>query len=265
MRILPIASGSSGNCIYVGDDTTHILIDAGISGKRIEAGLNMAGITGKELDAVFITHEHIDHIAGLGVLARKYDVPIYSTLGTIQGIVCCKSVGDIDEELFQRVNRNENITVGSLMIQAIPISHDAADPLCFRISNEKQSVAVATDMGCVQDHVIESLRGLDAILLEANHDVNMLQVGPYPYYLKRRILGDKGHLSNEASGRMLSALLHDDLKYIFLGHLSKENNMPELALEAVRLEVTMADNPYQASDFPIEVALRSEPSRLLSW
>lgn len=263
MRILPIASGSSGNCIYIGDDTTHILIDAGISRKRIEEGLQMAGISGKDLDAIFVTHEHADHISGIGVFTRKYDVPIYSTLGTIQGIQNARTVGDVDGELFQRIQRNENVTVGSLMIKAIPISHDAADPLCFRVSNEKRSVAVATDIGCVQDHLIENLRGLDAILLEANHDIKMLQVGPYPYYLKRRILGDKGHLSNEASGRLLAKLLHDDTRHVFLGHLSKENNMPELALEAVRLEVNMADNPYQASDFPIEVALRSEPTRLI--
>ena len=108
MRLLSIASGSSGNCIYVGDDTTHILIDAGISGKRIEAGLQTVGISGKDLDAIFVTHEHIDHISGLGVMARKFDVPIYSTSGTIRGIACCKSVGDIDEQLYQTVRRNEN-------------------------------------------------------------------------------------------------------------------------------------------------------------
>lgn len=264
MRFLPIASGSSGNCIYVGDDTTHILIDAGISGKRIEAGLNLAGITGKDLDAVFVTHEHADHIGGIGVLARKYDIPIYATIGTLQGIEYNKSVGDIDSDLLQSINRYENVSVGSLTIEAIPIPHDAADPICVRVTNGEKSVAVATDMGCVQQQVIEHLKGLDALLLEANHDVKMLQVGPYPYYLKRRILGDRGHLSNEASGRLLSELLHDDIKHIFLGHLSKENNMPELALEAVRLEVTMSDNPYHASDFSIEVAKRSEPSRLIT-
>lgn len=263
MRILPIASGSSGNSIYIGDDTTHILIDAGMSKKRIEEGLAQAGISAGELDAIFVTHEHADHISGLGVLTRKYDVPIYASMGTIQGILNAKSVGDIPQDLFQRVQRNENVTVGSLTIKAIPISHDAADPLCYRVSNGAKSIAVATDIGCVQDHLIENLRGLDALLLEANHDINMLQVGPYPYYLKRRILGDKGHLSNEASGRLLANLLHDDIRHIFLGHLSKENNMPELALEAVRLEVNMADNPYQSSDFPIEVALRGEPTRLI--
>lgn len=263
MRLLSIASGSSGNCIYVGDDTTHILIDAGISGKRIEAGLNSAGISGKDLDAVFVTHEHADHIGGLGVLARKFDVPIYSTRGTIAGISMSKSVGDIDGQLFQTIRRNENISVGSLMIQAVPVSHDAAEPVCYKVSNGAASVAVATDMGYYTEEIVEQLRGLDAILLEANHDVNMVQVGPYPYYLKQRILGKKGHLSNESAGRLLSEILHDDMKHIFLGHLSRENNLPQLAHEAVRLEITMGENPYQASDFDIRVAQRSEPSEMI--
>lgn len=263
MRLLSIASGSSGNCIYVGDDTTHILIDAGISGKRIEAGLNSAGISGKDLDAVFVTHEHADHIGGLGVLARKFDVPIYSTRGTIAGISMSKSVGDIDGQLFQTIRRNENISVGSLMIQAVPVSHDAAEPVCYKVSNGAASVAVATDMGYYTEEIVEKLRGLDAILLEANHDVNMVQVGPYPYYLKQRILGKKGHLSNESAGRLLSEILHDDMKHIFLGHLSRENNLPQLAHEAVRLEITMGENPYQASDFDIRVAQRSEPSEMI--
>jgi len=254
---------SSGNCVYIGDDTTHILIDAGISGKRIEAGLNSIGVSGKDLDAVLVTHEHVDHIGGLGVLARKFDVPIYSTRGTIAGISVAKSVGDIDGQLFQIIRRNENISIGSLMIQALPISHDAAEPVCFKVSNEASTVAVATDMGYYTQELIEQLKGLDAILLEANHDVNMVQVGPYPYYLKQRILGKKGHLSNESAGRLLSEIVHDDLKHVFLGHLSRENNLPQLAHEAVRLEVTMGDNPYQASDFDIRVAERSEPSGLI--
>lgn len=263
MRLLSIASGSSGNCIYVGDDTTHILIDAGISGKRIEAGLNSIGVSGKDLDAVLVTHEHTDHIGGLGVLARKFDVPIYSTRGTIAGISMTKSVGDIDGQLFQAIHRNENISIGSLMVQALPVSHDAAEPVCFKVSNGTGTIAVATDMGYYTQELVDELKGLDAILLEANHDINMVQVGPYPYYLKQRILGKKGHLSNESAGRLLSEIVHDDLKYVFLGHLSRENNLPQLAHEAVRLEIAMGENPYQASDFDIRVAERSEPSGLI--
>lgn len=263
MRLLSIASGSSGNCIYVGDDTTHILIDAGISGKRIEAGLAKADISPKELDAIFVTHEHIDHIAGIGVLSRRYEIPIYATSGTIAGIQGCKSVGSIDPDLYQQIHRQENVSIGSLLVKARPISHDAADPVCYRVENGKHSVAVMTDTGCYTEEMAANLRNLDAVLLEANHDIRMLQVGPYPYPLKQRILGDRGHLSNEACGRLLSDILHDDTRQVLLGHLSKENNMPELALEAVRLEVTMGDNPYSASDFDIRVASRTEPGEVL--
>lgn len=263
MRLLSIASGSSGNCIYIGDDTTHILIDAGISGKRIEAGLNSVGITGKDLDAIFVTHEHGDHIGGLGVMARKFDVPIYATGGTIAGIHSARNIGDIDEQLFQVIRKQENISIGSLMIQAISVSHDTLDPVCYKVSNGVSTMAVATDMGCYNSEIVESLKGLDAVLLEANHDVNMVQVGPYPYYLKQRVLGKKGHLSNENAGRLLGEIAHDNLKHILLGHLSKENNIPELAHEAVRLEITMGDNPYQASDFDIRVAERDVPTLLI--
>lgn len=122
---------------------------------------------------------------------------------------------------------------------------------------------IVTDLGEYNDYIVESLRGMDALVLEANHDVRMLETGPYPYYLKRRILGERGHLSNEMSGRLLSRLLHDKLQAVVLGHLSRENNLPELAYETVRLEITMADNEYNGNEFPIAVAKRSEPSKVI--
>ena len=143
------------------------------------------------------------------------------------------------------------------------VSHDAAEPVAYRIGYEGKKVAVCTDLGVYNDYTVECLKGLDAILLEANHDVNMLQVGPYPYYLKQRILGERGHLSNENSGRLLNRILHDNLKAVMLGHLSKENNLPQLAYEAVRLEITLGDGPYKAEDFRIQVAQRSEVSAVV--
>ena len=127
----------------------------------------------------------------------------------------------------------------------------------------KQKIAVCTDLGYYNDYTIESLKGLDALLLEANHDINMLQVGTYPYYLKQRILGNKGHLSNENSGKLLNKIIHDNMQAIVLGHLSNENNLPELAFEAVRMEITLGDNPYHANDFNIQVARRSNVSQAI--
>ncbi len=263
MRLCSIASGSSGNCIYVGSDTTHLLVDVGISGKRTECGLNSLDISAKELDGILITHEHADHIAGIGVMARKYDIPIYATAGTIEAVKNCSSVGKIAEDLFVEVQADKKFTIKDIAVNPMRISHDAAEPVAYRFGYGSQKLAVCTDLGNFNDYTVECLKGMDALLIEANHDVNMLQVGPYPYYLKQRILGDRGHLSNENSGRLLNRILHDKLQTIVLGHLSKENNLPELAYEAVRMEITLGDNPYKAEDFDLQVAKRSEVSPII--
>lgn len=263
MRMCSIASGSSGNCIYAGTDSTHLLIDTGISGKRTEQGLKELELSMQDIDGIFITHEHVDHIQGLGVLSRKYQIPIYCTEGTKQGILQDRRIGDVDEALFQIVQPDRKCTVKDMVITPIRISHDAADPVGYKISHGKQKGAVVTDLGVYNDYIVEHLKGMDILFLEANHDVNMLQVGPYPYPLKQRILGERGHLSNEASGQLLCKVLHDELKAVVLSHLSKENNLPELAFETVRMEVTMSELPYMGGDFPLYVAKRSEVSEVI--
>ena len=273
MRLCSIASGSSGNCIYVGSDATHLLVDVGISGKRTEAGLKELDLSMRDIDGVFITHEHADHVAGLGVLGRKYNMPIYATKGTIEAIKRNSSLGEIPEELFMLVSADEKIIIKDLVCNPMKISHDAAEPVAYRISHGKKKVGIITDLGTYDDYTVESLKGMDALLLEANHDVNMLQVGPYPYHLKKRILGERGHLSNEMAGQLLCSLLHEKLQAVILGHLSKENNLPELAYEAVRVEVAMdkvrreeegmGGDGMKARDFPMYVASRSEPSRVI--
>ncbi len=263
MELCSIASGSSGNCIYAGTDRCHLLVDAGISGRRVEQGLHEIGLKAEEIQGILVTHEHIDHIAGLGVLARRYGIPIYTTPGTMQGILRTKSVGKVEESLFHLVTPDVSFQIGDMTIEPISISHDAAEPVAYKMSREDQSMAVITDLGTYDDEIISRLDHLDAILLEANHDVHMLQAGSYPYPLKRRILGERGHLSNERSGQLLGKLLHDHFKFILLGHLSKENNYPELAYETVRLEITMGENPYRGADFPIQIARRDAPSELI--
>ncbi|MGN1378141.1 MAG: MBL fold metallo-hydrolase [Dorea sp.] len=264
MRLCSIASGSSGNCIYVGDDHTHLLVDTGISKKRIDQGLTTLGIKGEEVDGILITHEHIDHIQGLGVYSRKYQVPIYATRGTIAGIRACRSLGKLPEGLLHEVDVDRRFTVGTLDITPFAISHDANEPSGYRVENEKKAVAVATDLGKYDSYIVQNLRDLNAVVLEANHDIHMLEVGPYPYPLKRRVMGDKGHLSNESSGRLLCDILHDDLQYVVLGHLSKENNYEELAYETVKLEVSIGDNPYRGDDIPMMVAKRDQISDIIT-
>lgn len=261
MRLCSIASGSSGNCIYVGSDATHLLVDAGISGKKVEEGLKTLQLCGRDVDGILVTHEHSDHIAGLGVLSRKYEIPIYATKGTIEAILSSKNAPDAG--LFHEIQADTKITIKDLTVSPMKVSHDAAQPVAYRIGYGSSRVAVCTDLGVFNDYTVECLKGMDALLLEANHDINMLQVGPYPYYLKQRILGDRGHLSNENSGRLLNKILCDKTKAVVLGHLSKENNLPELAFEAVRMEITYGDCPYKAEDFQISVAKRSEPSPVI--
>jgi phosphoribosyl 1,2-cyclic phosphodiesterase len=263
LELCSIASGSSGNCICVGSDETHVLIDAGISGKRIEEGLNAIDLKSREMAGILVTHEHIDHIAGLGVMARRYGLPIYATAGTIAAIRESATVGKIDEELFHPIVAGTDFSIADLLITPLSTSHDAADPVAYRIRRGSRVFAVVTDLGTYDEQMISELQGLDALLLEANHDVHMLESGVYPYPLKRRILGDRGHLSNERSGQLLGELLHDHFGTVLLGHLSRENNFEELAYEAVRLEVTMGENPYKADDFPMYVAKRDALSPMI--
>ena len=263
MRMCSIASGSSGNCIYVGSDHTHLLVDTGISRKRIEEGLKKLEIKGEELDGVLITHEHSDHIQGLGVLSRKYELPIYATKGTIEGISGSTSLGKMPDGLFHTIRADEPFRLGDIEVKPFAISHDACEPTGYRFECGGRSAAVATDLGKYDEYTVSNLTGLDAVLLEANHDIHMLEVGGYPYYLKQRILGDKGHLSNELSGRLLCDILHDNLKHIILGHLSKENNYARLAYETVKLEVTLGDNDYKGEDLDMFVAGRDSVSDII--
>lgn len=263
MDFFSVASGSSGNCICLGSDQCHVMIDAGISGKRIEEGMNTYDYTTSDMDGVLITHEHSDHIQGLGVVARKYGLPIYATKGTADAILQSSSVGKIDPSLFHVIEAGKIFFIGNLAIYPMSISHDAADPVAYLVSDGRHRVGIVTDLGYYDADIVSHMEGLDALLLEANHDIHMLQVGAYPYPLKQRILGERGHLSNETSGQLLGQILHDGMQHILLGHLSKENNYDELAYETVRLEISLGDNPYRGNDFPIEVAKRDRPSSLI--
>lgn len=261
MRLVSIASGSSGNCTYIGGDKAHILVDAGVSCKRIKEGIESLDVKPGELSGIFITHEHSDHIQGLKVFSKKFHIPIYSTAATLKQI---KKMGMVeDESLLRPIEADTKLTVGDLTITAFHNTHDAADPVGYRVENGIHKCAVATDLGNYSEYTVQNLMGLDAILMEANHDLNMLELGPYPYALKRRIMSDYGHLSNERCGQLLTDILHDGLKHILLGHLSKENNYPELALLSVKNEVDLAPNDFHSADFDICVAERDHLTKTI--
>ena len=262
MRVMTIASGSSGNCVYVGDDETHILIDSGVSKKKISDGLNNLGLTISDLDGILITHEHTDHIQGLGVLQRCSVVPIYATYGTINGIKNT-NLGKMPEDIYRCVEPGNVFGIKSLNILPVRTSHDALEPCAFRITDGRADFGLLTDLGTYDENIVDSFAGVDCLLLEANHDIRMLETGPYPYYLKQRILSDHGHLCNEIAGRLLCRLLNDNLSTVMLGHLSKENNYPDLALEAVKAEIMMSQKTYSVDDIRLSVAPRETNGQII--
>ena len=260
MEFCSIASGSSGNCIFVGTSEANILIDAGISAKKLCEGLKGIDIDPGCVDGIFITHEHIDHIQGIQVFSKKYPVSIYGTKKTLKAIVQ-KFNGDLGESSLIEVTSDIDIYLKDAIIHPFAVSHDAVDPVGYRIESEGKRFAVATDLGYFDDYIIENLKELDGICIEANHDINMLMVGKYPYNLKQRVAGAKGHLSNDACADLLCRIFCDRLKNILLIHLSKDNNYAELAYETVRAELLTRCSHHELS---LEVAGRNTPSEIFS-
>lgn len=263
MHLYSIASGSSGNCIYAGNEEEGILIDVGISMKRVKEGLEQQNLSFDNVKAIFITHEHTDHVSGLGPVLRKVPIPVYATGETVHAIWEKGNMKNISPDLFHSISPKEEVLVGDMMVRPFSISHDAANPVCYTVERDKKKVGIATDMGCYTQETIDNLADCHALLLEANHDINLLQVGNYPYSLKLRILGDKGHLSNDASARLIKELLHSDLQHIVLGHLSKENNFPELAYQTVSYELEKSET-WNKMNTGLLVADRNEPTELLT-
>ncbi|MFW5991619.1 MAG: MBL fold metallo-hydrolase [Halanaerobiaceae bacterium] len=229
-KISVLASGSSGNSIYIAGEKTNILIDAGLSGKEIEKRMNKIGVYPDELDAILVTHEHSDHLKGVGVLSRRYDLPVYAnelTWGEAE-----KCVGKIEKgncRIFK-----DDFMVGELGISSFDIPHDAAAPVGYIIHNGDCKIGHATDMGFVPAEVEERLKGLDLLIIESNHDLEMLMNGSYPWPLKNRINGARGHLSNDDTADLLPRVIGSNFPRILLAHLSKDNNIPELAYITIK-------------------------------
>jgi phosphoribosyl 1,2-cyclic phosphodiesterase len=230
MKFCPLYSGSSGNSIFVASDKSRILIDAGMPGKRIDAALQAINENTNKIDAIFVTHEHSDHIKGVGVLSRKYDIPIYANEET-WGEMASK-IGKIKEHNIKLMDQ-KHVDIGDLTVERFSIPHDAINPTGYAVYNENKKACIATDLGNFTEEIKNVIHDSDILLLECNHDVEMLKFGPYPYVLKRRILSNVGHLSNEACGNAIMEILNDKVKKVFLGHLSKTNNYPDLAYKTV--------------------------------
>lgn len=256
LRAATLASGSSGNCLVVSDGRVHILIDAGISARRITTGLRTLGVDPGQIAGILITHEHSDHISGLPVLCRQIGADLYTAEPTARQI-CYRTAGL--EDRFQVFVPGERFAVGGLTVGTFATSHDCACPVGFTVSDGRRKLVLCTDTGVITQGVLESVRGADTLIGEFNYDLDMLRAGPYPAYLKERILGERGHLSNEMGGELASRAVERGTRRVVLAHLSKENNRPETALAAA--ERAMADIGAQVGmDVELVAAPRSECS-----
>lgn len=254
MIFCPLYSGSSGNALFVQYGATRLLIDAGKSGKTIADALKSIGVAPETLDGVLITHEHSDHICGAGVLCRKYKLPVYATEDT--WCAMDTKVGEIPAGLRRTFDKQEDFYLGQIGVEPFAIPHDAADPVGYRLYGGGVSVSTATDLGHFTRALRDRLAGSSLVLLESNHDPELLKMNPhYSYALKQRILGNHGHLSNDACADAMMQLLDSGVHNVILGHLSGENNRPELAL-ATSEERAERDGVRLGQDLMIDLAWR---------
>lgn len=256
MKLRTLASGSSGNCILISGGGAHILVDCGISCRRIVTALRALDMAPEELSGIFITHEHSDHIAGLATLTKKYALPVYTSPGT--ALELRRRIA-FPLDTLREVEPGQVTELEGLGVTGFATSHDAAEPMGFTFTDGKRRGAVVTDLGYVPEGVLESVEGADLVLCEANHDEDWLLSGPYPYPLKLRILGDKGHLSNEAGAALALQCVERGAKTVVLGHLSAQNNTPARAMTAVETAFRGAGVDPE-KDVTLAVAPRCEVS-----
>ena len=255
----PLFSGSSGNALFIGAGETRILIDAGMPGKAIEGALREIGVLPETLNGIAVTHEHSDHVKGVGILSRKYKLPIYANERTWNAMA--RSVGEIAPWNRRVIEAEGDFFIGDLALLPFSIPHDAADPVGYRVFYGGRSVATATDMGYMRKSVLKTLSGVDVLLLESNHDPDLLMQNPhYSLYLKQRILSNHGHLSNAASADALVNLYESGVRQVLLGHLSGENNTPELALMTAS-ERLRREGVQPGADVGLGLAWRDRVSR----
>lgn len=257
MEVCSLFSGSSGNCTYVADGDTKLLVDAGMSGTKIIKALDEIGVKPDELSGILVTHEHSDHIQGVGVLSRKLDIPVYATAGTWNAMA--SKIGDVSLKNTREIEAGHDFYIGNVDITPYAIPHDAAAPVAYNFMCKGKKAGVCTDLGFMPRQVFENIRDCDVLLLEANHDLDMLNSGSYPFELKRRISGSKGHLSNETCGKTLVNMA-GKVKCVMLGHLSKENNTEELAF--MTITEILKSSGITSRDMSVEVLKRDCRSKI---
>ncbi len=300
LKFCSLASSSAGNSYFISSGSSRILIDAGISCAKIKKSLASIGERVEDLDAIFVTHEHSDHVKGLKVLLKKHPIPLFANRGTLDGTIEALGWEDVlvrSDELANDVlltgkgvrpcevhagnglmhscytfenggtmvlGGGETVDAGAktLAVTAYPVSHDAKDPVCYKVDCSGVSIGVITDLGWLSPDIVTTFQGVDFLHIESNYDPELLRMGPYPSFLKQRILGEQGHLSNEKTADIVADVLRGGrLKHVVLGHLSKQNNHPDLAYETVRL--SLAEQGFVAGDdYELEVSFREQVGKV---
>lgn len=254
-----LASGSSGNCHLIINEGNKLLVDAGLSGKRIQNRLQEIGFDPKDLTGIFVTHEHNDHICGVGILSRRFNLPIYANGKTWEAMET--KLGNIKSENIKVFDTEKPLFLGDLKVIPYQISHDAVEPVGYTFQEKDIKISITTDLGYVNEGILDKIKDSHLVVLESNHDIDMLKAGSYPYYLKRRILSDSGHLSNEAAGNAIVELVKNNVKNVILAHLSKENNFPELAMMTVK-NILEINKISIGEDIIIDLAHRDKVSSI---
>lgn len=250
-KFCPLFSGSSGNCTYIGSGSDGILIDAGVSAKALEQSLWRIGVNTENVKNIFITHEHTDHVKGLRVFTKKFPCRVFMTEGTRESLLQTDALQNAQECI---IIPEKGVEIGNMLVKSFHTSHDTKEPCGYTIELANgRKMAVVTDLGLVTTEVLGAVLGADLVLIESNHDVNMLQCGPYPYMLQRRILGAKGHLSNDACAETCVKLVRNGATRLILGHLSRDNNLPALAYQTTESALT-AIGAKEGKDYLIRVA-----------
>lgn len=249
-RVVPLFSGSKGNSYYIGTSSEGVLIDAGRSCKQIENAMEANGLKMSNVSAVFITHEHTDHCSAVKVLSKRYNLPVYASQGTLNALECGNKISpETDTILIE----NE-VAIGNMLVQRYNTPHDAAESCCFRVTvSDGKSALIATDMGVMIPEIRTAAQQSDLVVLESNHDIDMLKNGIYPYVLKKRILSDRGHLSNDACAIELAELVKCGTLRLMLGHLSEQNNTPNIAFSTSVAALENAGLKLR-SDYTLDIA-----------
>ena len=253
-------SGSSGNSLFIETQNTKLLVDAGVSSRKIETALNDINIDPSTLDGILITHEHTDHVQGLGTLSKKFDLPVFVNQETLDAMP--KQRDKIADKNIKTFKVTDKFEIGDLRIKPFSIPHDAVNPCGFNIWKDNKKISIATDIGHMTNPILKNLEESLFIMLEANYDPEVLRCSSYPFTLKSRIAGPTGHLPNEMAGKTISHLLKSGLKNAMLGHLSKESNFPELAYQTVMDE--LISNNYKENSIQLSVASRDIHSKIIN-